>query len=118
MPYKNPESIRLNRQLSNTCWVAWNQELNRPIIDKYLGQESEQTIKFHEDGRCVSGTAKKFTGKWEIRETYGHPHLYVLVGHDDDDLALSVQIAEDTMTLSSSKGSKCYRKRQFGNGEV
>ena len=59
----------------------------------------------------MSGIAQKWTGEWAIRELAGHPHLYLLCGNKDDNLAITVLIiSEDVIWLSSAEGSKCYRK--------
>ena len=118
--YTNPRSERLVYLLSNTSWVAWDQENDQP--ETYAGSEP-QTIEFHADGGCVAGMhGGTYEGTWAIRELAGQPFLHLLFGNEDDSLAITVrQIGEGNITLSSSKYSdllftgeirpKCYKKR-------
>ena len=112
--FTNAASSQFVNRLSNTSWVAWDEENNRPLIDEYAGQDREQTIEIQVDGRCVSGIAQRWTGEWTIRELAGHPYLYLLFGNIDDNFAITVLIiSEYVIWLSSAEGPKCYRKCPF-----
>lgn len=101
--YRNPQSERMVDRLSNTSWVAWDLENDQPLIETYAGRRSEQTIEFHDDGRCVAGMdGCMYYGTWAILERAGQRFLHLLFGNEDDNLAITATIDAEGMTLSSS----------------
>ena len=97
----------LVERLSNTSWVAWDREGDKPAIFTYQGQRSELSIEFHRDGTCNAGMALKWDGKWEIRDCIGHPKLFLLFGNRDDDLMITAKMIDNGKMMLNRE---CYKE--------